>query len=266
MKLIHTIYCTSLIILAAAFGLPAAAQPVVDVANTQGRQGESVVVPVEIDFADILPDGTSSIHLRIAYRLNRLVFENVTGGTNQGGCAMPQVTHEPLTMGEFGFLTISCQDIRQSNDNARFLLQFRVIAGQDTSARIEPVDITLNGDTLREMRPDPGFVRFLKDEPLVFPTYPEDLGINSPNPFNVETRFFYSIDSQTNVRFKIFDHQGKMVFEENIGVRNRGSHVYTISPFTMASKWQNWNKSSGMYILVMETNDASYRRTFLYLK
>lgn len=240
----------------------------VDVFNAENaKQGESVTIRAEIDFKNVLPAGTSSIQLRLSYMTNRLNFERVTGGTAVGGCVSPTVTQDTIdeTSGNYGFITISCNDIQQSDDNATFFLQFRVLGGQEDSALIEPRSLVLNNDSLEQLDRSEGVITFDQSEPPVFPTYPEDLGEIAPNPFNVEAKVFYSIQESTNVRFKIFDLLGKEVLDDNIGVRGRGVYSYTISPLE-SKPWINYERSSELYTLIMVTDNGVYQKTLLYLK
>jgi hypothetical protein len=267
LKRIHIIY--KIFVLFCVASITAFAQkPTVDVKNATGKQRERVMVRVEIDFWDILPESASTASVRLSYFNPRLIFRGVTGGSAAAGCTTPTVVQDPLdeTSGSYGFLTITCNDVQRSNDNAVFDIEFDVIAGPDTVALIEPRLLTLNGDTVQDVELSTGVVSFTEDEPRVFPTYPEGLGINTPNPFYLETKVTYTVERTTDVRFQIFDHLGKKVLEETIGNQARGVYSYTISTFKENSEWIHFSQSSGLYLVVMETNSGVYTKKILFLK
>ncbi|MES2766025.1 MAG: T9SS type A sorting domain-containing protein [Bacteroidota bacterium] len=243
--------------------------PFIDVTNATAKQGDTVSVRVAIKFGDRLPASTTStINLRLSYPPNRLAFKEVTGGTSPGGCMSPTVVVEPVSPlnGNYAFLTVSCSDVQRSDNDAIFMIYFRVLAGQDTLALIEPRTLILNSDTVRDAERSPGVIKFDKGEPLVFPTYPEGLFLGSSNPFLDEIRLVYIIDTFTPVRFKIFDHLGRIVFEDDLGTQERGIYNYSISTYKENTRWLNSNQSSGMYIVIMETNSGVYRRKLMFLK
>lgn len=268
MKKIYSIFLFLIICCSTRTVLHAQDIPIIDISNAEGKQGDMVTVMVAVSFANLLPVTTSTMELRLSYPPNRLLFEKVTGGTAPGGCAAPTVVEEVVASnnGNFAFFTVSCNDVKQSNDNITFTVQFRVLGGQDISALIEPRTLILNGDTLPNVQKSDGVIKFDRSDPLVFPTFPEGLGQNFPNPFNVETKVFYSVEDPTNVRFKIFNAMGKLVFTEDIGTQQRGPNSYTISPLSPTMQWTDWEQSSGLYSIVMETDNGVYRKTFMYLK
>jgi hypothetical protein len=73
---------------------------------------------------------------------------------------------------------------------------------------------------------------------------------NYPNPFNGSTVIKYSLPVESNIKLKIFDLLGNLVFSDNLGKKLSGAHEY---------KWNAHNNkskplSSGVYFYSIEDN------------
>jgi hypothetical protein len=83
---------------------------------------------------------------------------------------------------------------------------------------------------------------------------------NYPNPFNGSTIIEYSLQSEGNVKIKIYDVLGKLVFSENVGFKKPGEYQY---------KWDIYNikkpLSSGVYFYSLEENNKSMVKKLILL-
>lgn len=81
-----------------------------------------------------------------------------------------------------------------------------------------------------------------------------------PNPVRPiqEVTCKYRIDNTQHIIFKIFDFQGKMISEFDLGDVSRGTHNFTFMT--------NYYYSSGVYILQLETKKHKLNQKFLIIK
>ena len=87
-----------------------------------------------------------------------------------------------------------------------------------------------------------------------------NLGQNYPNPFNGSTVIRYSIRSGGNVKIKIYDILGNLVFSDNFGFKGPGEYQY---------KWNVNNSekslSSGVYFYSLEDNNKRMVKKLILL-
>ena len=84
---------------------------------------------------------------------------------------------------------------------------------------------------------------------------------NFPNPFNGSTIIRYSLPSEGNVKLKIYDLLGSLVFSDNLGLKPPGEYEY---------KWNAYNNyknplSSGVYFYSLEENNRSKVKKLILL-
>ncbi|MCF7884998.1 MAG: T9SS type A sorting domain-containing protein [Candidatus Marinimicrobia bacterium] len=85
---------------------------------------------------------------------------------------------------------------------------------------------------------------------------------NYPNPFNSSTIFEYSVEKESNLKVRIYDLQGRLVFFENIGRKSPGYYKY---------HWNGHNQfdealASGIYFLIFERKAKRLMKKMTYFK
>ena len=93
------------------------------------------------------------------------------------------------------------------------------------------------------------------------------LRANYPNPFNPETWIPYHLASNTEVRISIYDIQGALVRQFNLGYKKAGYYTNR----TKAAHWDGRNEigepvSSGIYFYTLTTDDYTGTRRMVILK
>ena len=93
------------------------------------------------------------------------------------------------------------------------------------------------------------------------------LRANYPNPFNPETWIPYHLASNTEVRISIYDIQGALVRQFNLGYQKAGYYTNR----TKAAHWDGRNEigepvSSGIYFYTLTTDDYTGTRRMVILK
>ena len=80
------------------------------------------------------------------------------------------------------------------------------------------------------------------------------LNQNSPNPFKDETRIQYYLNEKSNCKFEVSSLSGKILYEENLGIKNIGLNEVTYSNSTL---------SSGVYFYSILVNDKSITKKMI---
>ena len=93
------------------------------------------------------------------------------------------------------------------------------------------------------------------------------LRANYPNPFNPETWIPYHLASETEVRISIYDIQGALVRQFNLGYQKAGYYTNR----TKAAHWDGRNEigepvASGIYFYTLTTDDYTGTRRMVILK
>jgi hypothetical protein len=176
-------------------------------------------------------------------------------------------------------ITISSASYKKKFSGTICVLEIEGLAGIDTTSNIEPVSMLFDNDSLPEINLIKGNIK-VNSFP-VEPKFIERLGQNYPNPFSDQTTFPFSIDKETNVNFKMYSLNGKLLNEQSelndvfrIAVNdengnaidkpytyrfNRGNYKIVLKPYL-------WKLSSGAYCLILRTDTGVYRMNFIYIK
>ena len=88
---------------------------------------------------------------------------------------------------------------------------------------------------------------------------PNRLAIDSvyPNPFNSSARFEYSLSTQGEIEFTVFDINGKAVFEYSAGFQDAGRHAFSVD----AGSW-----TSGLYFAELRAGGESVTTKLVVMK
>ncbi len=84
----------------------------------------------------------------------------------------------------------------------------------------------------------------------------------SPNPFNPETRIFYSLSEDSDVRIKIYNARGALVDDINLGRQTAGSHSKSWS----ATNGKGNRITSGVYLIRLIAGKKESIRKAILLK
>lgn len=195
-----------------------------------------------------------SVRMHFTYNSSRLNILKITGGVgNLISCASPTFSS---TSGEStGELELQCDAIR-GGTGTLFEFEIEVAKGIDSVAKIIPDSIIINGKQ-EQFLPKPGIVH------ITGPRFQEKLieGVaqNAPNPFVLNTSFYYTLEKDSPVHFRIYSVMGQLVRDFDIFNQIRGYHrfIFDALPGEFAS---------GSYYLTMTTDSGMYVANLLCLK
>ncbi|MCO5252678.1 MAG: hypothetical protein M9949_14815 [Candidatus Kapabacteria bacterium] len=272
----YRIIATFLIILASIFLSPSQSEAQISVAlrDTSITRGSLSVIPI---YGDIPSDSDGNLELSV--RFNAYVIDIKRIVTDASTSLNEQHTFSvDLTNIESSSFNVFTDDYIKPFSGVLFYLEVEGLAGPDTATLVSPIAIKIGG-VEQQAEFDSGTIS-VQSIP-VGPKLTEGLGQNFPNPFNVYTEIFFSVDSDSKVSFKIFSLSGRNVFSQGIHentfateiyddsgnqIDNYLEHTFTAGRYRMRLTPASWEISAGAYYLVMAVQDQVYKTNFIYYK
>ncbi len=230
---------------------PAAAQISIAVSDTilGDYRPSNMLLPVYGE----LP-ASSNVRLSFRYDASRINIKNIIGGgTMKISCISPLLSTTASEL--IGTFELQC-DSAGGGSGKLMDLSLEILAGRDSIAKITPDSVFIDG-VLQQFQAKAGTI-FIGDAP-VKQVITEGLEQNTPNPFYLNTSFYYNIDTDTPVHFRIYSLIGQLVRDFSPFQQARGRHRFYIvtDPGEFAS---------GAYYLTMQTNKGIYLSHILCTK
>ncbi|PKL84635.1 MAG: hypothetical protein CVV22_11905 [Ignavibacteriae bacterium HGW-Ignavibacteriae-1] len=271
----YRILATFLIILASIILSPpnSEAQISVELRDTSIARGSLNVIPVYGDIPD------SGGDLQITVRFNAYVIDIKRIITDASTGLIAHGFSVELKDLESSLLVVSSDNYKTPPSDVLFYMEVEGLAGPDTSTMVVPLSIKIGGVEQEGAVLDSGTIS-VQSIP-VRPKLTEGLGLNFPNPFNLYTEIFFSVDSDSKVSFKIFSLNGRNVFSPEINensfvteiyddsgneIANYLEHTFAAGRYRMRLTPASWQISAGAYYLVMAVQDQVYKTNFIYYK
>ncbi|MFN4110665.1 MAG: T9SS type A sorting domain-containing protein [Ignavibacteria bacterium] len=85
---------------------------------------------------------------------------------------------------------------------------------------------------------------------------------NFPNPFNSSTNISYRLPADSQIKFFLYDIQGKEIFNLDLGNQKKGFHHFKLD----FSKLNDKNLTGGIFFYKLATNKFSEVKKMVYLK
>ncbi len=232
----------------------------------------------EILVIGTIPGPVSEIQIKFRYNAQLLDIKKITGGAGFA-FAGPDITfNNNMAIMDSAIITIIGSNVQPVENGTIFVVEIEGLAGPDSIAILEPIELKVNGDKPDSIVYIPGRMRI--GDP-VFQRFPENLGLNYPNPFNFNTIFPFSINKKTKVKFYIYAIDGKLVqeipsdspmieyylFDSNgKPMKDAINNSFEMGTYEIELIPINWKVAKGIYFLVMETSIKIYHRTFVYMR
>lgn len=272
----YRILATFLIILASVILSAPTSEAAISVGlrDTSIARGTTNLIPI---YGEIPSNSVGNFELSV--RFNAYVIDIKRIVTDASTCLDEQNTFSvDLTKIESASFEVSSDNFKMPFKGILFYLEVEGLAGPDTATLVAPIIIKIGGV---EQQADFGSGTISVQSIPVGPKLTEGLGQNFPNPFNVYTEIFFSVDSETKVSFKVFSLNGRNVFSSALNddsfvteiyddagneIDDYTEHVFVAGRYKMRLTPASWNISAGAYYLVMAVQDQVYKTNFMYFK
>lgn len=250
------------------------AQISVEMRDTSISRGTQNLIPV---YGEIPSNSVGKLELSV--RFNAFVIDIKRIVTDANTCLDERLTFAvDLLKIESAALMVTSDSYKIPFSGVLFYLEVEGLAGPDTSTLVAPIAIKFDGIE-QQAEFDSGTIS-VQSIP-VGPKLTEGLGQNYPNPFDIYTELFFSVDEESKVSFTIFSLNGRNVYGMNLTDRaftteifdesgnvidNYTEHIFAAGRYKMRLTPYSWKLSSGAYYLVMAVRGQAYKTNFIYFK
>jgi hypothetical protein len=251
-------------------------QVIVSIPDTTIPRGSIYHIPIR---GTISGSPLTSLTLQFSFNANVIDIKSASGADNYAmKCPKPVIDSINLDNLNSAIITITCNDVQAVNKGIICTIDVEGLVGPDSLTLIEPKKVFINGNEIDSATFTSGTIK-VPGSPI-FQEFPEGLGQNYPNPFITTTTFPMSINKPTKVNFLIYAVNGASVYEITVpgdwltlekvtkngnividrfeSVLDRGTYVLQLTPGA--------EMASGVYFLLMLTDNGKYNKGFLYLK
>ncbi len=251
------------------------AQSFVEIKDTTlFHNGGTFKIPIYGNF-DLANVNDLSITLEFNYQL--LYIKGVEGGSqfiiNDSN---PSYT---INSADYAHSTIqiSTNRINLTNNGILANLLVEPLAGPDSIAILNPIEIQINGVTQPQIALKEGKINIGLP---VYETINEGISQIYPNPFFEEGTISFYIKEPTKVTFKIYSMLGRLVslipgngLVNYIFYDKNGNEITDFTNYTFIRGFYKvkintipWMFAAGNYFIVMETKLGTYHSNFIHLK
>lgn len=255
------------------FSFQAKAQVSIDIPDTVVFRGEdqTIILPVEVSG---LPQQFETIVAEFKYDSRIL---NLTPEPDANAImAEPELQPGNFTPLDSALITVSDNN---ANSSGSFLMNFRVegLISSDSIAYILPHSLTVDGEQLEIVENSAEVI--VRGDPI-FKTPTEGLGQNYPNPFMEYTLMEFTVKEPTRISFSMYssfgekarisDEEGKdveiRIYQDGTRIENYRDQIFQEGSYDLQIIPSQARFSSGIYFVVMETNNSVYNKAIIYKK
>ncbi|GAB1431118.1 hypothetical protein MASR2M18_19520 [Ignavibacteria bacterium] len=247
------IFCIAIFGAALSLSNPSRVSAQISVSVPDTVLGDIRPESVALSVSGELPEA-ANVRLRFAFDASRIHIKNVTGGIGKIiGCSIPAFSE---MSGEInGIFEIQCDSV-SAGTGKLFDMTVEILAGSDSIAHIIPDSVFING-AAHEFQSKKGTISI--GDKRVKRIAAEGIEQNAPNPFNLSTNFYYNIEDETPVHFRIYSAIGQLMRDYTPFQQTRGRHRFFINVGP-------GEFGAGAYYLTMTTNKGAYMSYLLCLK
>lgn len=242
--------------------------------DTTIERGNNYIIPIygTINFSPL-----DNITLEIQYDARIININSVSGDPNFIIISKkPNVQHKLRDLNN-SLIIISSNEAQSKEDGILCYLETEGLVFSDSIADIFLNRVVINGIERNELKGKIGSITVRGQSFL--PNFPDNLGLNFPNPFSNETRFEFNLENTTQISFFMYNSSGKEIYssintpeifevfsydgnliDEPFGKSlTRGKYFVLFRP-------PAYDFASGVYFFGLKTDKGFYNRSFSVIK
>lgn len=242
--------------------------------DTTIQRGLNVTIPIygTIDFSPL-----DNITLEFQYDARIINISSVEGDPNFIIISKKPNFQNQLRDLNNALLIVSSNEAQPKDQGILCYLELEGLVFSDSIVDITLNRIVINGIERNELAGKIG--RIIVRGQSFLPNFPDNLGLNYPNPFASQTRFEFNLENTTQISFfmynstgqeiyssintpeifEVYSYDGNLINEPFTKLLTRGKYYVLFSPPT-------YDFASGMYFFGMKTDKGFYNRSFLVIK
>lgn len=263
-------------ILVINFGSILFGQNSISIDSYQKQRGVSFAIPLN---GSINNATLNSIEITIRFNSTVLAINKVEAGSEfaiQDANPEFNVDFKNFTNSE---LVIKSNQVKSISNGQICKIVVEGLAASDTVSGIEPILLKINDVVQTDVQFSKGMVT-INSTPIQ-PIFINGLSSNYPNPFSEKTKFNFSFENQTELKFSIFSNGGREVFnypnsQQSFEVKffdsknnliqipenNKlmpGNYYVEIAPIP-------WEVTAGVYYFVLYIGSDAFKENIIYIK
>lgn len=174
-------------------------------------------------------------------------------------------------------LSISTNDAQSKENGIVCVLELEGLVFSDSIVDIFLNKIVINGIERSEFKGKIGTITVRGQSFL--PNFPDNLGLNYPNPFTDETRFEFNLENTTLISFYIYNSSGQAIYSsentpeifkvfsyDGLPVNKPFEQSLSRGKYYALFRPPTYDFASGVYFFGLKTDKGFYNRSFLVLK
>lgn len=269
-------YILFAIILVICFGSALFGQNSLSIDNYQKQRGVNFDIFLNGSINHVSPN---SIEIKIRFNSMVLAINKVDGGAEyaiQDANPEYNVDFKNFNNSE---LTIKSSNLKNITNGKICKIQIEGLAASDTVSNFEPFSLVINGEVQTSTQFQTGIIT-INSSPIQ-PKFINGLSSNYPNPFTEKTRFNFSYENETELKFSIFSNSGREVYnypnsKQSFEVKffdnqnnlmqipsnnklNPGRYYVEIAPIP-------WEVTAGVYYFVLYIGSDAFKENIIYIK
>jgi len=242
--------------------------------DTTFERGVNVIIPI---YGTINISPLDNILLEFQYDARIINISSVEGDPNFIIIPKKPNVQNQLRDLNNALLIISSNEVQPKEQGILCYLELEGLVFSDSVVDISLKRIEINGIERDELTGKIGRI-IVRGQPFL-PNFPDNLGLNYPNPFSNQTRFEFNLENTTRISFFMYNSSGKEIYSsintpEIFEVYSydgnlindpfgksltRGKYYVLFSPPT-------YYFASGVYFFGMKTDKGFYNRSFSVIK
>lgn len=262
------------LLLFCCLSLPLKSEDVVYLRDTTIERGTNYIIPI---YGTINISPIENIILEFEYDARIININSVAGDPNFIiKPKSPSVQHQLREMNN-AILIVSSNEAQAKNNGVICHFEVEGLVFSDSIADIFLNRVIINGIERAELKGKIGTIKVRGQSFL--PNFPDNLGLNYPNPFSNETRLEFNLENSSPISFFIFNSGGKEIYSSRNTPEIFDVFSYSgdliVEPFEktlsrgkyyVLFRPPTYDFASGVYFFGMKTDKGYYNRSFSVIK
>lgn len=242
--------------------------------DTVIERGVNVSIPI---YGSINISPLDDILLELQYDARIMNISSVEGDANFIIISKKPNVENQLRDLNNALLIISSNEAQPKEEGILCYLELEGLVFSDSIVDLTLNRVVINGNERNELIGKIG--RIIVRGQAFLPNFPDNLGLNYPNPFSNQTRFEFNLENTTQVSFymynsigqeiysskntpeifEVYSYDGNLINDPFGKSLTRGKYYILFSPPT-------YDFASGVYFFGMKTDKGFYNRSFSVIK